>query len=98
MRFGRGWWLPGASRTKYSSTGSFSQFTKQKAHWPKRLRENSVVDDKRSGAPSFAFSAKGGISRMCGEGPRVKSSGIPPFANSAKDGTPDPLWQGKQYP
>ena len=52
---------------------------------------------KGSGAPSFAFSAKGGISRSFGEGPRVKSSGIPPFAKSAKDGAPDPLWQGKKY-
>jgi hypothetical protein len=38
--------------------------------------------------PSLPF-AKGGISRMCGEGLRVQSSGIPPFAKSAKDGAPD---------
>jgi len=50
-----------------------------------------------SGAPSFAFSAKGGTSRSFGEGHRVNSSGIPPFAKSAKDGAPDPLWQGKKY-
>jgi len=42
--------------------------------------------DKGSGAPSFALSAKGGISRSFGEGPRGKSSGIPPFANNTKDG------------
>src|SRR5580658_11197546 len=48
-------------------------------------------------APSFAFSAKGGISRSYGEEPRVKSNGIQPFGNSAKDGAPDPLWRGKKY-
>jgi len=52
---------------------------------------------KGSGAPSFAFSAKGGISRSFGEGPRGEEQWHPTLRKSAKDGAPDPLWQGKKY-
>jgi hypothetical protein len=41
---------------------------------------------EKSGAPSFAFFAKGGIPR-----PFDRDSFIPPFAKNAKDGAPGDL-------
>jgi hypothetical protein len=52
---------------------------------------------KGSGAPSFAFFAKGGMPLLLARGPSPQLLLIPPFAESAKDGAPDPLWQGKRY-
>src|ERR1700677_209336 len=50
---------------------------------------------KESGAPSFAFFAKGGMPRLFPRGPFPQLLLIAPFAESAKDGAPDSLWLGK---
>jgi hypothetical protein len=52
---------------------------------------------KGSGAPSFAFLAKGGMPPLFTQSPSPQLLLIPPVAESAKDGAPDPLRQGEKY-
>ena len=51
--------------------------------------------NKGSGAPSFAFFAKGGMPQPFTGSPFPQRLLNPPFAESAKDGAPDPSRQSK---